>query len=181
MIYLDIFLAFFRVSFISFGGVFGALPEVQRIVVEQHHWVTAKGFIDAYVIGQFVPGPNMAMSGVIGYSVAGLLGSFMALSGIYLGPLITMKIASYYFEKHREIAVLKRVELALRPLVLGLIMASALKLFVTQTGDAIVWAVLMSTLLVTLYALKKASPLVVIFLSGLLWWLIWNYGMPLFQ
>ena len=172
MIYLDIFLAFFRVSFISFGGVFGALPEVQRIVVEQHHWVTTKGFIDAYVIGQFVPGPNMAMSGVIGYSVAGLFGWFAGLAGIYLGPLIVMRVASYYFEKHREMIVMKRVELALRPLVLGLITASAIKLFVVQTRESFFVALCMSTVVVALYAKKRISAIMAIFLSGLLWWVI---------
>lgn len=172
MTYLNIFLAFFKISFISFGGAFGALPELQRIVVDVHHWMSAKNFIDAYVIGQFVPGPNMAMSGVIGYMVAGVLGWFVALAGIYSGSLITMRIGSFYFEKHREVQVLKRIEIALRPLILGLITASAIKFFLMQAQGALGLAIVMSSLLVLLYAYKKVSAISAIFLGGLLWWAI---------
>ncbi|MFA7277655.1 MAG: chromate transporter [Candidatus Gracilibacteria bacterium] len=172
MTYVNIFFAFFKISFISFGGAFGALPELQRIVVDVHHWMSAKNFIDAYVIGQFVPGPNMAMSGVIGYMVAGILGWFVALAGIYSGSLITMRIGSFYFEKHREVQILKRVELALRPLVLGLITASAIKFFVMQSQGAFFGAIVMSGLLVALYVSKKISAISVIFLGGPLWWVI---------
>ncbi len=172
MTYFNIFLAFFKISFISFGGAFGALPELQRIVVDVHHWMSAKNFVDAYVIGQFVPGPNMAMSGVIGYMVAGILGWFVALAGIYSGSLITMRIGSFYFERHREVQVLKRIEIALRPLVLGLITASAIKFFVMQAQGSLGLAMIMSGLLVALYSYKKVSAISAIFLGGFLWWVV---------
>ncbi|NUM89597.1 MAG: chromate transporter, partial [Bdellovibrionales bacterium] len=58
---LDIFLVFFRLSLLSFGGVFGVLPELERMVVVEQGWLTSEKFLQAYVVGQFVPGPNMAM------------------------------------------------------------------------------------------------------------------------
>lgn len=174
MIYLDIFLAFFKMSFISFGGMFGVLPELQNVVVNQHHWLTSQAFVDAYVIGQFVPGPNMAMTGVVGYWTAGILGWFAALCGIYLGPLITMRIGSHYFEKHRGHETLKRFELAIRPLVLGLITTSFLKFFVMQARSAPVGALLISGALLYLYVTKRISAIVAILLSGPLW-LLWSF------
>ncbi len=176
---LEVFLVFFKISFISFGGVSGVLPELQNMIVNEHHWMTSKTFYEAYVIGQFVPGPNMAMSGVIGYLVAGIGGWFAGLAGIYLGPLIIMKIASHYYEKHREVQALKRIELALRPLVIGLISASAIRIFITQTQGAILWALLVSVIIGYFYWKKKLSAISSILVAGAIWWFVGKSGIQL--
>lgn len=175
MIYLEIFLVFFRMGFISFGGILAVLPELENIIVNEKNWLTAKNFIDAYVIGQFVPGPNMSMSGVVGYWIAGIGGWIAALVGMYLGPLIIMKIASRFYEKHRDSRLLKKLEFSLRPLVFGLITASALKLFIDQTQGVILWALLMTTPLVWFYWKKKLSAIGAIFISGMVWWVFSKY------
>ena len=86
----QIFLVFFKIGFLSFGGVFGVLPELERMVVAEHHWISSEQFVHAYVIGQFLPGPNMAMCPVIGYWVHGLPGFFAAFLGIYTPPCLMM-------------------------------------------------------------------------------------------
>ena len=41
------------------GGVVMVAPEIQRYVVDSHHWMTAEQFSAAYAIAQAAPGPNM--------------------------------------------------------------------------------------------------------------------------
>jgi chromate transporter len=170
MIYLQIFWVFFQTGFIAFGGVMGVLPVLQFMVVDQNHWLTAEQFIQAFVIGQFVPGPNSAMSAVVGYWSAGIGGWVAAIIGIYLGPLIIMRLASWFYEKHKSSRLLKRVELSLRPLVIGLISATVLKIFLEQSSGNILIAVLFPVPIIWLYWKKKLSAITVMFASGVVWW-----------
>ena len=46
-------------SLFAVGGAAAAVPEMHRIAVEVHHWMTDKQFTDAYAIAQLSPGPNV--------------------------------------------------------------------------------------------------------------------------
>ena len=130
---LKIFLAFFRLSLISFGGLFGLLPEMERVLVAQHHWLTHEEFMQSYVMAQFVPGPNMVMCSMIGYKIHGWLGFVAGLVGIYLAPLAMMGVAFVLYHRFRNVTLVRRAELALRPLVFGLLASSAVQLWWAQS------------------------------------------------
>ncbi len=70
---------------------------------------------------------------------------------------------------------LKRIELALRPVVIGLMSASALKLFYSQSQGAPVLAIFISIIIGWLYWKKKLSALAAIFVCGFTWWIILKY------
>ena len=93
---MALFWIFFRLGLVSFGSVFAVLPELQRALVDQG-FVTPEGFLQAFVLGQVVPGPNMAMCAVIGWHVAGLAGALVAFVGIYSGPVAIMGAAYAMF------------------------------------------------------------------------------------
>lgn len=42
-------------SLFAVGGAAAAVPEMHRIAVELHHWMTDKQFADAYAIAQLSP------------------------------------------------------------------------------------------------------------------------------
>src|SRR5262249_61579966 len=81
---LGLFWIFFRVGLVSFGGVFSVLPELQRALVDGG-FVTPEGFVQGFVLGQLVPGPDMAMCTAIGWDVAGTAGAVAGLVGIVRG------------------------------------------------------------------------------------------------
>jgi chromate transporter len=172
VIYLELFWIFFRLSLVSFGGVFGLLPEFQKILVDQHHWLTSDQFMQSFVVGQLVPGPNMAMCALIGYRVAGPLGALSSTVGIYSGPILVMGSSCALYYRHREKLWVQRIERALRPLVLALILSSTLQLIHLQfTGPWILQAagLAIALPLTLLNWKKKIGPLATIFLTGSLW------------
>ena len=148
------------------------LPVLQSMVVDQHHWITSAQFFQAFVIGQIVPGPNMAMGTVIGYWTAGFGGWAAAFAGIYGGPLIIMRIASYFYEKHKGIGVLKRIELSLRPLIFGLFAYTAVTIFLEQARGYELLALLIGAPVTWLYVKKKISSMTAIFATGIVWWIL---------
>lgn len=164
-----------RISLLSFGGVFGVLPELERMVVQEHGWLTHEKFLQAYVIGQMVPGPNMAMCSMIGYWVHGWRGFLAAFAGIYTGPMIMMSAGYAIYHRHREREWVRRIERAVRPLILGLLASAAIRVFWLQTSSAVAeWMVRgmgLGLVIGCWFVFKKkwVGPFVLIFLAGLVW------------
>ena len=172
MIFWQIFLVFFELGLVAFGGSAPQLPLLQSIVVDQNHWISSAQFLQAFVISQVVPGPNMSIGTVIGYWTAGLGGWIAAFAGIYLAPLLIMRVASYFFERHKNFAVVKRVELAFRPVVVGLFATTVVKIFLEQACGYEFLALLLAIPVLWLYINKKISSITAVFLSGAVWWIL---------
>jgi len=167
---LRIFWLFFHISLVAFGGLFGLLPELQRIIVEENHWMTGEQFVQSYAVGQLVPGPNMAMTSLIGYRVDGIPGAIAGYFGIYSTPVFFMAAASALFLRYGNVTWVRRTEIALRPLVFGLISAAALGLFWQQAREHLGAGIVLAALGIAAYRTNRASPLTVAFASGFAWW-----------
>ena len=165
---LALFWIFFRIGLVSFGGVFAVLPELQRALVGDG-LVTQEGFLKAFVLGQVVPGPNMAMCTVIGWHIAGLAGAVVAFVGIYSGPVAIMGAAYAGYHRWRDVTWVRRLELAMRPVVLGLLAASAASLMWTAAGSHHVLALLVAAVVGVLAATTRITALAVLFVGAVAW------------
>ncbi len=175
---LEVFWVFFRISWLSFGGVFGTLPQLEKWIVADHNWITHQQFIEAYVIGSVLPGPNMAMCPLIGFQVAGWMGFVAAFVGIYSAPALLMFGTYRVYSRNREIKWVRKIELSLRPLVFGLLTAAGIRFFLSlsPTNDVKVlgFGLITSVGMFVLYWKKKIGPLTVVFSSGFLW-VLWQF------
>ena len=62
MIYLTLFLEFFKIGLFCFGGAFGMIPIIEETVVK-HSWLTSIDFYNLGGVCESTPGPiavNMA-------------------------------------------------------------------------------------------------------------------------
>jgi uroporphyrinogen-III decarboxylase len=76
---------FAQMSLLAFGGGTSVLGEMQRQVVEVHPWMSAQEFAALYALAQAAPGPNMLVTTLIGWRVAGLPGALIATGANVLG------------------------------------------------------------------------------------------------
>jgi len=169
--WLALYRAFLGLGLISFGGVFAILPDMQRLVVDQHGWLTRDEFVQAFGVGQVVPGPNMAMCALIGWKVAGLPGAVAAFLGIYTGPVAVMGAAYATYHRARNLDWVRRIELAFRPVVLGLLTASGLGLLRVAAGGR--WVVAALTVAAALLVSVKLrwSALTTLGVGAVAWFL----------
>ena len=71
----DIFMAFFRVGILGYGGGPSSIPLVHKEVVDKYKWMDTDEFGDVLALGNALPGPIATkMAGYIGYRVGGILG-----------------------------------------------------------------------------------------------------------
>ena len=81
-------LHFTLLSLMAIGGVSSILPDMQRYVVEAHHWLSGTQFADAYALGQAAPGPNMMFVTLLGWQLDGWSGAIVATLAMIVPPIL---------------------------------------------------------------------------------------------
>lgn len=146
MIYLQLFLSFFKIGLFGFGGGLAILSLIQ-MEVEQYGWMTQQEFVDIVAVSQVTPGPiGINCATYVGYTTAGIWGSVLATTAIILPSLIIMLlICKAYFWLNRRFRGNPYFEQTLRMLrfaVIGLIAAAALMLIrPTNFIDPLSWVI----------------------------------------
>lgn len=79
---------FLGIGATAFGGGFGSIPLIQAQVIDAHHWLSTKEFVDGIAMGQVTPGPAFITATFIGYRVAGVIGAITATIAVFI-PSVT--------------------------------------------------------------------------------------------
>jgi chromate transporter len=132
---------FGQLSLVAIGGVMPILPEMQRQVVDVHHWMGAREFTALFALAQAAPGPNMLISTLVGWRVAGLAGAVVATLGMVGPPAVLAYATTRVWQRFREAGWRRQVQAGLTPVTVGLVTAAA-ALFCATTSTGIATALL---------------------------------------
>ncbi|GGD11788.1 chromate transporter [Pontibacillus salipaludis] len=89
---VHLFLAFFRVGILGYGGGPASIPLVHKEVVDKYKWMNDEEFSDVLALANTLPGPIATkLAGYIGYRVQGLRGMLNATLAV-MGPTIVLMI-----------------------------------------------------------------------------------------
>ena len=142
------------------------LPEIQRRVVDVHHWMDARTFADLYAIGYAMPGPNVLVATLVGYHVAGPLGALVATVTITLpSALLAVGLANVW-DRFREARWRRAVQLGLLPVTVGLVSAGGYVITRAAAHDVLTYALAGGTLLVALFT--RLHPLWMVVIGAVL-------------
>ena len=83
-----------------FGSGLAIVPFLYGGVVNEHHWLTERQFVDAVAVAMITPGPVVITVGFIGYLVSGLPGAAVAALATFLPCYLFTIIPAPYFKKH---------------------------------------------------------------------------------
>ena len=84
----DLFPAFSRISLSSFGG---AIFWTRRELVERRGWLDDSAFVDAYTLGQLLPGPNVLnLTVIVGHRFRGWTGAAAGVLGFLGWPCLVV-------------------------------------------------------------------------------------------
>lgn len=126
MIYLSLFLVFFKIGLFSFGGGYAMIPLIQT-EMESAGWLGAQEFADVVSISQMTPGPiGVNVATYAGFRTAGVPGSICATFGVFLPSLIIVIAVAHFMNKFKNNAVVDAVFKGIRPATIGLIAAAVL-------------------------------------------------------
>lgn len=90
-----LFLGFFQVGILGFGGV---LPMARRVMVDERRWLGQTEFNELFSLCQSLPGANVTnLSAAFGMRHQGVTGAAAALAGLLAAPMaIVMCLSGLY-------------------------------------------------------------------------------------
>ncbi|WP_418280196.1 chromate efflux transporter [Halorubrum sp. DTA98] len=124
-------------SFI-YGGGLVLVPFIEKYVVNEFGWLTAREFVDGVAIGQLSPGPVVMTTAFVGYKVlldasggliaVAVLGALVATIGAF-GPSFVFIMGLFpYFAKVRENDVIQTALKGVNAAVVGAILGATVTL-----------------------------------------------------
>jgi len=125
----EVFLYFFRLGFVAFGGPAAHVAMMEEDLVQKRKWMSTETFLDYMGATNLIPGPNSTeMTMHCGYHRAGVAGLFVAgMSFIFPAVLLTL-IVAMAFEKYSDIAWIVPIVNGIKAAVISFIIAAIYKL-----------------------------------------------------
>lgn len=133
MIYWELFVSFFQIGLLSFGGGYAALPLIEQEIIDGRGWMTTKEFIDVLTMSEMTPGSLSINSATfVGNHVAGIQGGIAATLGVVFPSAVIVLILAILYYKYRNLTMVQGVIQGLRPAVVALIAAAGMTILVTS-------------------------------------------------
>ncbi len=129
-ILLDLFLTFLKIGVVSFGGGYAMIPlitdEAIRLGFEQTE------IMNFIAVAESTPGPiAINMATFIGASKGGVLGAMLATLGVVLPSFFIILLVASLIRGFMKYKGVKAFLAGLRPVVIGLIIATGLTMALT--------------------------------------------------
>ena len=97
-----LFKSMFVLSACTFGGGFVIVSLMKKRYVEELKWLDEDEMLDVTAITQSSPGPlPVNASVIIGYRMAGVVGSLTAILGTIIPPMVIISIISLFYNQFR--------------------------------------------------------------------------------
>lgn len=128
MIFWQLFISFFKVGLLGFGG---GLAIVRLIYdsIQPFLDMSRETFANIVAISQITPGPLAVNTATyVGYEAAGIGGSLAATFGVILPAFIIVSLVCRTIQKFRESKLVTGALSGIRPATMGLIGAAAVTL-----------------------------------------------------
>ncbi|CAM3500237.1 chromate transporter [Hydrogenibacillus schlegelii] len=117
-----LFLAFAKLSPVTFGGGFAVIPLLERELVDRHRFARREEIVDLFAVAQAVPGSIYVNVGtLIGYRLAGVLGAVLATAGALLPTILIMLVLAVLYEGLKANPYVEATMAGLRPAIVALI------------------------------------------------------------
>ncbi|MEG2354139.1 MAG: chromate transporter [Clostridium sp.] len=124
MIYITLFLEFFKIGLFSVGGGLATLPFLYELA-DKYTWFEKDMLSTMIAVSESTPGPiGVNMATYSGYSSSGVMGAIVATLGLIVPSIIIIVIVAQFLDKFKESIYVDSAFSGLRPAVVGLIAAA---------------------------------------------------------
>jgi chromate transporter len=156
----ELFLSFFKIGLLAFGGGFNSIPLIQHETISVHHWLTLSEFRDGIALGQITPGPVLITSAFIGYKVHGIFGAVTSTVAIFTPSLVLLFLL---YNVHAKLTRLPAINVIMKGILagfIGLLISTTIHFGIESLFDWRTWLVFTLSLIALLKF--KIDPLWII-------------------
>lgn len=166
MIYITLFLEFFKVGLFTFGGGYAMIPLIKEIVLK-YNWLTEPEFYDFIGVCESTPGPvAINMATYIGSLKGDLFGSIVATLGVVLPSFLIILLIAAIIRNFTDNKYFKGFIKGTKPVVSALIISTGVILFIKSLGYISLQSFSFNFISVIIFAILTAVYFVVKKLKG---------------
>lgn len=159
---IEIFLSFFKISPLSFGGGFAMIPIMEEEVVYKKKWVNKEQIVDIFAIIQSLPGAiAVNAASLVGYQIAGIAGAIAAFLGVIIPTFAIMVIFGAMLITYQHNFYVQAALQGIRPVVVAMIASAAFKMSKVSLVDKTCFAITVLSI-VTLLLFKSLIFFVIV-------------------
>lgn len=127
--FLKLFWTYLKIGTFTIGGGYAMLPLIEKEVVDNHHWIDAKEFVNMIALAQAAPGLIAVNSAIfIGHKIYGWRGVVACILGAVLPSIIIILLIAIFFREIKDNPLVEAVFKGVRPAVVALIAATVIRL-----------------------------------------------------
>jgi len=152
-----LFVAFFQVGLLAFGGGFASVALLQHVVVDQMGWLPFAQFRDGIALGQITPGPVLITAGFVGYKVSGLWGMLAATFGIFLPPALLIALVADLHERIKRNRVVQSVVSGFQCGFIGLVAAVTIQFGLGSLVNWQTWLIFVASFVLVWWFKRSAG------------------------
>ena len=162
---ISIFISFFKMGSVTFGGGYAMLPILRKECVEKNKWITEEQVMDYYAVSQGLPGIIAGnVSVFIGYRRRKFAGGIAAALGCVSPCIIIISIIAAFLSNFQDNLIIKHAMSGVSICVVALILDAVLGLWKKGVRD--IWGVFICLLVFFLTEFTPLSPIIIIISSG---------------
>ncbi len=118
----DLYITFFKIGSVTFGGGYAMLPILERTLVDKKHWTTNDALLDYYAISQATPGViAVNVSTFVGFYKRGILGGIFATLGVISPSIIVITLIAEFISNFEDIVWVQKALLGINVAVAALL------------------------------------------------------------
>lgn len=162
-----LYLLFFKMGAVTFGGGYAMLPILKREIVENRGWFSEEQIMDYYAISQGLPGIIAANVAIfIGYSRRKIPGAVSAVLGVVSPCIIIITLIAACLSNFQDNLYVQHALSAISICVIALILDTIRSMWKKGVKDIFGYLLFAVALLVMVFT--EISPILVVVASALL-------------
>lgn len=171
---LTLFILFFKLGIVNFGGGYALLPLLTRELCDKRGWATEEELANYYAVGQCTPGAiAVNVSTFIGYKIGGMLGGIVATLGFVSPAFLIIFIIATLLTNFSENPFVKNAIAGVNVVVVVLILSAIIKLSKKSITDK--YGVILATVVALMAIILNVIPLYAYVIFAAIYGIIISY------
>lgn len=172
--YWKLFISTFSLSAFTVGGGYVIVPLMRKKFVEELNWIEEEEMLNLVAIAQSAPGAIAVNASVmIGYRLAGVLGSFVTILGTALPPLIIITFISKFYVVFKSNSLVNAMLLGMRAGVAAVIidvLINMAKDILKGKNNVSIWIMILTFIAAVIFKVNVALIIIICGIFGAIYY-----------
>lgn len=172
---IQLYLAFFRIGGLTFGGGLTMLPMLKHELVEKKNWVSEDDLLDYYAVGQCTPGIiAVNVSTFVGYKKKGVPGAVFSTLGMISPSLIIVSCIALCLQQFMDNQTVQHAVAGIKTVVCALMLNTVITMGKKTLTDRIAVAMCITGFLLAMFT--PVPTVILVLIAGITGIILYRTG-----